>query len=148
MGSPGIDFEPNRPTEELTGIVMKDCTISNNQGVGLDFYFGQLDGTSRPVSIRIENCRSSGNAHGFVLSNGRRETFVRGRVTCENCSFENERGFAVFLRRKPASSVFVDFGNCRFVNCQANAKVADEVCDTSFGATAPGADPTDGVALR
>ena len=144
----GIDFEPNHATEELTGIVMRDCTISNNQGIGLDFYLGQLDGTSKPVSIRIENCRMSGNAHGFALSNGRKETFVSGRVTCENCSFENERGFAVLLRRKPASSVFVDFGNCQFINCQTNAKAAAEVCDMLFGATAPGAGPTDGIALR
>ncbi len=144
----GIDFEPNHANEELTGIVMRDCTISNNQGIGLDFYLGQLDGTTKPVSIRIENCRMSGNAHGFALSNGRKETFVSGRVTCENCSFENERGFAVLLRRKPASSVFVDFGNCQFINCHTNAKVAAEVCDMSFGATAPGAGPTDGVALR
>ena len=144
----GIDFEPNHATEELTGIVMRDCTISNNQGIGLDFYLGQLDGTSKPVSIRIENCRMSGNAHGFALSNGRKETFVRGRVTCENCSFENERGFAVLLRRKPASSVFVDFGNCQFINCQTNAKATAEVCDMLFGATAPGAGPTDGIALR
>lgn len=116
----GIDFEPNHPSEELDGIVMRDCTISNNRGTGLAFYFGQLDSTSKPVSIKIENCRSSGNACGFGLSNGRRETFVRGRVACEGCTFENERGYAVRLRRKPDDSVFVDFVNCRFINCQTN----------------------------
>lgn len=127
----GIDFEPNHPSEELDGIVMRDCTISDNRGTGLAFYFGQLDSTSKPVSIKIENCRSSGNACGFGLSNGRRETFVRGRVACEGCTFENERGYAVHLRRKPADSVFVDFVNCCFVNCQTN--VFDAAwCDTYF----------------
>lgn len=144
----GIDFEPNHPSEELDGIVMRDCTISDNRGAGLAFYFGQLDSTSKPISIKIENCRSSGNSHGFSLSNGRRETFVRGRVTCENCTFENERGYAVNLRRKPADSVLVDFANCRFVNCQTNAQNAAAAHDMSFGGAVPGAGPTDGVSLR
>ena len=144
----GIDFEPNRPSEELDGIVMRDCTISDNHGVGLAFYFGQLDSTSKPIDIKIENCRSSGNSQGFGLSNGRRETFVRGRVTCANCTFENERGYAVRLRRKPADSVFVDFVNCRFINCQTNAQVAAEAHDMSLGDAAPGAGPTDGVSFR
>ena len=144
----GIDFEPNHPSEELDGIVMRDCTISDNRGTGLAFYFGQLDSTSKPVSIKIENCRSSGNACGFGLSNGRRETFVRGRVACEGCTFENERGYAVRLRRKPADSVFVDFLNCCFVNCQTNAQDAAKVHDMFVGDAALGAGPTDGVSFR
>ena len=144
----GIDFEPNHPTEELTGIVMRDCTLYDNHGIGLDFYLGQLDGTSKPVSIKIENCRSRGNAHGFALSNGRKETFVRGRVSCENCTFENERGFAVLLRRKPASSVEVSFANCQFINCRTNAPDASATTDMVFGDTIPGGGPTDGISFR
>ena len=144
----GIDFEPNHPNEELSGIVMRDCTIYDNKGIGLDFYLGQLEGTTKPVSIKIENCRMNGNAHGFALSNGRKETFVRGSVTCENCTFENERGFAVLIRRKPADSVSVAFENCQFINCQTNAAVAASVNDMKIGDTAPGAGPTDGVTFR
>lgn len=144
----GIDFEPNHPNEELADIVMKDCTITDNQGVGLDFYFGHLDGTSKPVSIKIVNCRMSGNAHGFALSNGRKEPFVKGLVSCENCTFENERGFAVHIRRKPADSVSVAFDSCQFLNCQADAAAASSATDMKIGETVPGAGPTDGVTFR
>ena len=144
----GIDFEPNHPNEELSGIVMRDCIVSNNHGVGLDFYLGQLDGTTKPISIKVVNCRMSGNSHGFALSNGRKETFVKGSVSCENCTFENERGFAVHIRRKPADSVSVAFDNCQFLNCQTNAAVASSVNDMRIGDTAPGAGPTDGVTFR
>ncbi|MBR1588085.1 MAG: right-handed parallel beta-helix repeat-containing protein [Kiritimatiellae bacterium] len=144
----GIDFEPNHPWEELAGIVMRDCTISNNRGVGLDFYLGQLDGTSKPISIKIANCRSSGNAQGFSFSNGRKETFVKGLVSCDGCTFENERGFAVRIRRKPADAASVVFDGCRFLDCQTNAPSASAVTDMHLGGTAPGAGPTDGVTFR
>ena len=144
----GIDFEPNHPNEELADIVMRDCTISDNKGVGLDFYIGQLDGTSKPISIKVVNCRMRGNSHGFALSNGRKETFVKGFVSCENCTFENERGFAVLIRRKPADSVSVAFDNCQFINCQTNAPDASAVTDMKIGDTAPGAGPTDNVTFR
>ena len=144
----GIDFEPNHANEELTGIVMRDCTIAGNQGVGLDFYLGQLDGTTKPVSINVANCRMSGNSHGFALSNGRKETFVKGLVSCENCTFEDARGYAVLIRRKPADSVSVAFDNCQFLDCQTNATSPAAVTDMFLGNTAPGAGPTDGVAFR
>ncbi|MBQ6340190.1 MAG: right-handed parallel beta-helix repeat-containing protein [Kiritimatiellae bacterium] len=144
----GIDFEPNHANEELSGIVMRDCTVTDNQGVGLDFYLGQLDGTTKPVSIKVVNCRMSGNSHGFALSNGRKETFVKGFVSCENCTFENERGFAVRIRRKPVNSVSVTFDRCQFLNCQTNATAPAAVTDMFLGNTAPGAGPTDGVTFR
>ena len=144
----GIDFEPNHANEELSGIVMRDCTVTDNQGVGLDFYLGQLDGTTKSVSIKIVNCRMSGNSHGFALSNGRKETFVKGLVSCENCTFEDARGYAVLIRRKPADSVSVAFDNCQFLNCQTNATSPAAVTDMFLGNTAPGAGPTDGVSFR
>lgn len=143
----GIDFEPNHPHEELTGIEMRDCTITDNQGIGLDFYLGQLDSTSKSVSIKIVNCRSRGNAHGFSFSNGRKETFVNGLISCDDCSFENERGCAVRLIRKPADSVLVAFKNCSFINCQTNAATASKVTDMSIGDASPGGAPTDGVSF-
>jgi len=144
----GIDFEPNNSRQELTEIVMRDCTIANNHGVGLDFYFGQLDGTTKPIDISIANCRSFGNSTGFALSNGRKETFVKGLVSCRNCTFENERGYAVRIRRKPADATSVVFEDCRFLDCQTNANPAASVTDMYLGGTAPGAGPTDGVTFR
>ena len=66
----GIDFEPNHENEELAGIVMRDCSFIDNQGVGVEFYVGHLDASSAPISAKIENCVSRGNSRGFSYANG------------------------------------------------------------------------------
>ena len=50
----GIDFEPNKPDEQLTGIRVRDftCTDSNR---GLHFFFHHIDKTTRPIDIQLEN---------------------------------------------------------------------------------------------
>ena len=118
--SAGIDFEPNHAREELSGIVMKDCVVTGNKGVGIEFYLGQLDASSKPISAQIVNCRTSGNRSGFWLSNGRatKTACVRGEISCENCTFENERGSAIQVKGRPKGSVVVSFDNCHFSDDQ------------------------------
>ena len=120
----GIDFEPNAAHEELADIVMRDCEIFNNQGCGIEFYLGQLDASTRPVSVKIENCRSHDNAQsGFFLGFGKKSTFTKGTVSVRNCTFENEKGAAVRLVRKPKEAVSVDFASCAFVNCGSEVEL-------------------------
>lgn len=56
----GIDFEPNGPTERLVNCVMRRCSSENNRGLGYHFYLNQLDASSPPISIRLEDCVSRG----------------------------------------------------------------------------------------
>ena len=121
--SAGIDFEPNHAREELSGIVMKDCVVTDNKGVGIEFYLGQLDESSKPISAQIVNCRTSGNRSGFWLSNGRatKTSCVRGEISCENCTFENERGSAIQVKGKPKGSVVVSFEKCHFYDDQKSS---------------------------
>ena len=118
--SAGIDFEPNRACEELSGIVMRDCVITDNAGFGIEFYLGQLDASSKPISVQIANCRISGR-NCFWLSSGRADktSCVRGEISCESCAFEDERGSAIKIKGKPKGSVVVSFDKCRFSDLQA-----------------------------
>ena len=115
----GIDFEPNRPSEELSEIVMKDCTISDNSGAGIQFYLGQLNASSKPVSVKIVNCHTRGNSRGFWLGHGREHAYVRGSVTCENCSFASKNGLASNIRPESDNPVAVSFKNCRLIDFEA-----------------------------
>ena len=115
----GIDFEPNRPSEELSDIVMRDCIVTNNHGAGIQFYLGQLNASSKPVSVKILNCRSTGNSRGFWLGNGHARTHVRGSVTCENSFFATKNAPATYIPPTSDDAVAVSFKNCRLIDFQA-----------------------------
>ncbi len=82
----GVDIEPNRNTDVLKNIVLKDCTSVDNDGCGFEVMIFHLDRSSEPVSIRFENCRSSGNRRKYRFT--RPTNFVRsfwGRYEFVNC---------------------------------------------------------------
>ena len=85
----GIDFEPNRPWQVLSGIVLRNCTFENNAGHGLEIEPICLSNNSRPLDIRVENCVSRGNKKGKIrLQKGRNPLHeVRGKVVCRDCRF-------------------------------------------------------------
>lgn len=117
----GIDFEPNRPDEEITDCVMRDCLVENNAGGGFQFYLRPLDASSRPVSVRLERCRSVGNRVGFGINAASRDGAapVRGEVVAVDCEFVGDQGPGVSIGPKPAGGVAIRFERCRVVNAAA-----------------------------
>ena len=90
----GIDFEPNRADEQLTGCVMRRCVFRNNEGCGIALYLPNLNKKSAPLDLLIEDCVTEGNRQwGFfhVIGNGDQET-LRGKMTVRNCLFKNDGG--------------------------------------------------------
>ncbi|NCN05678.1 MAG: right-handed parallel beta-helix repeat-containing protein [Spirochaetales bacterium] len=69
----GIDFEPNRPYEQLTEIRVMNTLIRNNQGPGILFHFQFLDRTSMPVDISIENTIVEGNLFNLSFMGVRKD---------------------------------------------------------------------------
>jgi hypothetical protein len=110
----GIDFEPNSPTERLVNCVMRKCTIENNQGYALHIYARPLDGTSAPVSIRIEDCVTRGtNARSAsVITSCGPSGAVKGRIEFVNCRFEDAGHAGVNIGSKPPGGVKVRFERC------------------------------------
>lgn len=83
----GIDFEPNRPWHVLSGIVLKNCTFSNNAGCGFELEPLCLTESSRPLDIVVEGCTSENNAKGKVRLQRKPNPIhdVKGRVVFRNC---------------------------------------------------------------
>ena len=93
----GIDFEPNNMNEPLVNCVMRNCTISGNEGAGIDMALVCLNGKSRDVSFRFENCRVLGNRHGLRLGTENPPlNAVKGVLEMRNCLFDrSEQGVSI-----------------------------------------------------
>ena len=123
----GIDFEPNHPEEVLKNCIMRNCSTFNNQGSGYTTWAGQMNEHSTPVDIRFENCSSLGDRTSFSFAcDSRRGRDVSGRITLNNCRFENPQGpRAVLLRENRFGTLIYDISNCHIV--QTNACGVDVV---------------------
>jgi len=129
----GIDFEPNAAGEELTECVMRDCTMINNQGEGIDFCPMLLDGSSAPLSITVENCRTHGNYRSVVFGSYNLPTFPKGFIRLKDCSFVDARDCAVFIVRKPLDAYRIEFDSCKFVNALTAVQDPTAATDISVG---------------
>jgi hypothetical protein len=119
----GIDFEPNDPTEVLSNIVMRNCVVQNNSGDGFAFYLHNLNSTSRPISIRLEGCRSIGNRHSVSVSVGNsKEKTVNGVIEFVDCKFEGSEGAGIYIAQKPPFGCKV-----RFVKCEISDAALKQV---------------------
>ena len=122
----GIDFEPNSANERLVNCVMRDCTIENNQGYALHIYAPNLDSTSQPLSIRIENCVTRGtNARSasIVVSSGPKGP-VTGLIELINCRFEDVGTTAITIASTTPRGVRLRMVDCTLADPAEESKVA------------------------
>ena len=124
----GIDFEPNAKGERLKNCVMRNCVTENNQGDGYAFYLPNLTRASEPVSIRIENCRSSGDRlAAMVITGNAEEDAVRGEMTFADCRFEKAQRSGVMVGRKPAFGMALAFDRCVIAECAAGTNAFPDI---------------------
>ncbi|MEO6808358.1 MAG: right-handed parallel beta-helix repeat-containing protein, partial [Isosphaeraceae bacterium] len=114
----GIDFEPNSPREEIADCVMRDCLVENNTGDGYLFALHEFDSTARPVSVRLERCRSVGNRSGVQIHAGSAAGGkpVKGELVALDCEFTGSVQSGLVVGPKPDSGCVVRFERCRVVN--------------------------------
>lgn len=84
----GIDFEPNKPTERLTGILLKNCLIEKNESYGIWVYTGNLTADSAPVDITISGGKVSDNGAGALFVQTRS---ARGALTVRSTRLDGKR---------------------------------------------------------
>jgi hypothetical protein len=114
----GIDFEPNHVGERLKNCVMRNCSTERNQGSGYDFYLPNLTRASEPVSIRLENCRSTDDQAGVKITTGNADAeAVRGAMAFEACRVERALRAGVSVARKPAFGLALAFERCAVDGC-------------------------------
>ena len=144
----GIDFEPNMAGEELVDCTMRDCTLINNQGNGIELCFMMLDGTTKPLSVTVENCRTHGNYRSVAFSSWNKPTFPKGFVRLKGCSFVDARDYAFYATRKPLDAFTLEFEDCKFVNAHTAALDATRVTDIGLFSRYWNDATTDGICFR
>ncbi len=114
----GIDFEPNHPSEELVNCVMRDCVSENNLGDAYVLYLRPLNASSRPISVRIENCRAIGcrSSARFVTGNETDAAGVTGTMEFVRCTFEGSKDAGIAIGDHPATGARVSFVDCQILN--------------------------------
>ena len=110
----GIDIEPDSAKEQIENVVFRNCVAYGNVGNGFETALHQLKGSSVPVSITYENCRSWGNARGDATINCRSDSDggVGGVVRYVNCVFGPSRSRCCSFSNLPDSAVDVEMRGC------------------------------------
>lgn len=78
----GIDFEPNRPDQGFSDVLIENCEFSANKRAGIMFC---LDLQKEPVSITVKNSLFKDNTTGFIVHSRN----SGGELVLENCRVEN-----------------------------------------------------------
>ena len=112
----GLDIEPNHTTDVLRNIVVRNCVAEGNGECGFEIVTFNLDYTSKPVSIRFENCRSENNGNGTRLirpANAYRG--YRGTIDFVDCVFADTTGSQDWYLIQPGCRASFDatFRRCR-----------------------------------
>lgn len=122
----GIDFEPNDAKECLVNCVMRDCVIENNQGLALHVYARAFDASTRPMSLRIENCVTRGtNARSasIITSCGAKGS-VGGLIELVNCRFEDTGTSGMVIGSKSPRGPKLRLVRCTFAENAEQSKLA------------------------
>ena len=119
----GIDFEPNGPKELLVNCTLRNCLFEDNANFAIILSLGAMDATSRPISIRLEQCTTRGLNAGSLLIHNRNAPgeAVRGSVEVTGCRFE-DAGQARIVIGNPVGGLHVRFRNCRLADAAPNPK--------------------------
>ncbi len=121
----GIDFEPNHANEEIVNCVMRNCVSENNAGVAYALYLRPLDGSSTPISLRIENCVSRGSnrlSASITTSNGGPNGPAQGLIEFIDCRFEDIGAAGISVRDVPAKACRLRFENCTIADAAGKPK--------------------------
>ena len=128
----GIDFEPNSPGDRLCNIMLRDCVTEDNDGAGYQLAAVNLDSSSEPVSITLENCWSKGDKIASFLAEvepWRIPHFRRkgGFVAIRNCKFLRAGESSVKIVNKPQGVVDMRFENCVFDRNPGSTSISPDV---------------------
>lgn len=142
----GIDFEPNFAEERLVNCIMRDCQIENNKSAGILLYLRPLDGTSEPVSIRIENCvtRGTNPFSAYVITGCGPAGPVQGSIDFVNCRFEDHETAGINVLSKPSRGLRLRFIDCTLAD---SAKKPLQPAPIQFGSQPGDLETTGGVEL-
>lgn len=104
----GIDLEPNKPGEELTNVVIRNCLFIDNENLGMHIWLGHLSENTPPINVLWEGNYVRGSNAGIHVSNIRAG---RGKIVYRNNIIEGSKHAGIILRRKGADTIDLVFEN-------------------------------------
>jgi len=135
----GIDFEPNRETDRLVNVVLRNCLTTGNATSGYVVAIPQLNAGSEPVSIRFEGCRSidDGVMAAWTTMTGTLEGTPQGRIEFVGCTFEGCR-YAGLTLSAAAARDMLRLTDCQVLDCAQETPLVSPIMFASrLGADAP-----------
>ena len=118
----GLDFEPNRPHNRISSVVIEDCEFDGNFSSGATMHLVRMDKSSPPVSVTYRRCRFTGNGlSGFrVHPSWTDDNSVTGEVVIDGCLFAANVGGAIGFAWMPPSGFRVKVRNS-IIDCRGCA---------------------------
>lgn len=117
----GIDFEPNSADQRLVNCRMRNCRMYGNMGSGVEFWLTNLDGSSAPVSVLVEDCETESNHEEIRFRDaprtfGSRTSLPRGTITLRNCTFRNMRKEYIYAAHETDRGISLRMEKCSFID--------------------------------
>jgi hypothetical protein len=144
----GIDFEPNHASEKLVRCVMRNCVTENNAGSGYLFALHHMTGASAPVSIRLENCRATGDhrqALRWHCCGSHPDGPTHGQAEFVNCTLERSGLEGIALSNVVAKSLALCFKGCKVLDVAARMPNLSPI---TFGSRPENHEPIGNIALE
>ena len=110
----GIDFEPNHAKEKLVNCAVRNCLFDSNAGAGVLVYLKNLDTSTSPVSILVEDCLMRGQNDVGMAVGAANDQGPKGWIEFRNCIVEGPAKSGAFIYDKSVDSVEVRFVNCHW----------------------------------
>lgn len=118
----GVDVEPNQVNDRIVNLRFENCAFTENGWAGFAAALINLDSTSVPVSIEINNCYFKMNGRpqntyslAEICLSANYISPVQGQVVFNNC-FIDSSNYPALYSRKVANAYRVAFNNCFFKN--------------------------------
>ncbi len=119
----GIDFEPNRATEQLTNCVVRECVFENNAGGNILVYVKQLSKKSPPLSLLFDKCIVRNGLDAGVAVGMLDDDAPQGSIEFRDCTIENPGKAGAFIYDKSADAAVVRFVRCTWRNAWVGKEI-------------------------
>ena len=106
----GVDLEPNKASQKMVNVRIRNCVFENNDSIGMHMSLGRLNAKSEPVSVLWENNHIRGSGMGIHVG-GLPDDGPRGKIEFKNNIIEDADTAGVLIRCKSRDAVRLVFND-------------------------------------
>lgn len=113
----GIDFEPNDVADVLLNCVVRHCIASGNAGTGYQICPQSMTGTSKPISITLEDCISRGNVQHAVHLVSAPKDPPAGKLQIRRFLADRDAMAGLAVQFNPFDGIRIELDDVTFRDC-------------------------------